>query len=129
MALGACIPGPSAPEWGRMPWRIRGFLGAAALLVLSSCGVTEDEMVRLKEGETLFEPDIPQQYWYCSTSGCFFEGQACLEVFFEYGRSPALCLFVIGEDNVCNKVECVKEGQECAIFDGFPGQVKCIDKK
>ncbi|PTL81128.1 hypothetical protein [Vitiosangium sp. GDMCC 1.1324] len=112
-----------------MSWRIRGLLGAAALVVLTSCGVSEDEAVRLKEGQRLFEEDIDPNYWYCSTLGCVYEGQACLEVFFEYGRSPALCLFVAGDNGVCNKVECAKEGRECAIFDGFPGQVKCIDKK
>jgi hypothetical protein len=95
------------------------------LVALSACGVTEDEAVRLKEGATLFPPAdvMPEQYRYCSTLGCAFEGQACLEVFFEYGRSPALCLFV---DEVCQNLECEKEGGECAIFDGFPGQVKCI---
>lgn len=103
-----------------MAWRIRGLLGAAALVVLTSCGVTEDEAVRLKEGQTLGEPDVGLQY--CSTLGCQYENQACLEVFFEYGRSPALCLFL----NVCEKLECEKEGGRCAIFDGFPGQVKCI---
>jgi len=103
-----------------MAWRIRGLLGAAALVVLTSCGVTEDEAVRLKEGQTLGEPEIGLQY--CSTLGCQYENQACLEVFFEYGRSPALCLFL----DVCEKLECEKEGGRCAIFDGFPGQVKCI---
>ena len=91
-----------------------------ALALLTSCGVTEDEAVRLKEGQTLGEPDVGLEY--CSTFGCRYEGQACLEVFFEYGRSPALCLFL----NVCDKLECEKEGGRCAIFDGFPGQVKCI---
>lgn len=107
-----------------MAWSIRGLLGAAALVVLASCGVSEDEAVRLKEGATLGEPELGLEY--CTTFGCSYEGQACLEVFFEYGRSPALCLFV---ENVCDKLECVKEGRECAIFDGFPGQVKCIDKR
>ncbi|QRK09603.1 hypothetical protein JQX13_05575 [Archangium violaceum] len=106
-----------------MPWRIRGLLGAAALVVLTSCGVSEDEAVRLKEGETLGEPEIGLDY--CTTFGCEYQGQYCLEVFFEYGRSPALCLFA----DVCDKLECVKAGQECAIFDGFPGQVKCIDPR
>ncbi|HEX8826320.1 MAG TPA: hypothetical protein VF794_40825 [Archangium sp.] len=103
-----------------MAWRIRGLLGAVALAVLTSCGVSEDEAVRLKEGEILGEPELELQY--CSTLGCPYEGQACLEVFFEYGRSPALCLFL----DVCEKLECEKEGGRCAIFDGFPGQVKCI---
>ena len=63
---------------------------------------------------------MPEQYRYCSTLGCAYDGQACLEVFFEYGR-PALCLFL----DVCDKLEC-EGGGRCAIFDGFPGQVKCI---
>ena len=101
-----------------MAWRIRGLLGAATLVVLTSCGVTEDEAVRLKEGQTLGEPE------HCSTRGCPYEGQMqlCLEVFFEDGRSPAQCLPV----NVCELLECQKEGGYCVIFDGFPGQVKCI---
>ncbi|WP_395810018.1 hypothetical protein [Archangium minus] len=102
---------------------MRGLLGAAALVVLASCGVSEDEAVRLKEGETLGEPELGLDY--CTTLGCRYDGQYCLEVFFEYGRSPALCLFT----DVCDKLECVKQGQECAIFDGFPGQVKCIDPR
>jgi hypothetical protein len=103
-----------------MPWPIRGLLGAAALVVLTSCGVSEDEVVQLKEGQKLSSPD--RTLSYCSTFGCRFADEACLEVFFEYGRSPALCLTL----DVCERLECAKEGQECAIFDGFPGQVKCM---
>lgn len=103
-----------------MSWPIRGLLGAAALAVLTSCGVSEDEVVQLKEGQTLGREDVGLQY--CSTFGCPYPDQACLEVFFEYGRSPALCLTL----DVCDRLQCAKEGQECAIFDGFPGQVKCI---
>jgi hypothetical protein len=93
-----------------------------ALTVLSACGVTEDEAVRLKEGQKLFSQDLPEEYRYCSTLGCALEGQACLEVFFDFGASPALCLTL----DVCERLECQKEGGECAIFDGFPGQVKCV---
>lgn len=103
-----------------MSWPIRGLLGAAALAVLTSCGVSEDEVVQIKEGQTLGDPELGLQY--CSTFGCPYANQACLEVFFEYGRSPALCLTL----DVCDRLQCAKEGQECAIFDGFPGQVKCI---
>ena len=102
-----------------MSWPIRGFL-AAALVVLTSCGVSEDEVVQIREGQTLSAPD--RQLGYCSTFGCQFADEACLEVFFEYGRSPALCLTL----DVCERLQCAQEGQECAIFDGFPGQVKCI---
>lgn len=104
-----------------MAWRIRGLVAAVALLGLGACGVTRDEAVRLKEGATLGDPDLGLQY--CTSFGCLYAGQACLEVFFEYGRSPALCLFL----DVCDKLECEQQGQRCAIFDGYPGQVKCID--
>ena len=106
-----------------MPWRIRGLLGAAALVVLTSCGVTKDEAVRLKEGQSLGDPTVGLQY--CSSFGCPYDGQLCVEVFFDYGPSPALCLF----PDACNRLECEKEGNECAFFGGFPGQVKCMAKK
>ncbi|HEX5749833.1 MAG TPA: hypothetical protein VFZ09_26620 [Archangium sp.] len=102
-----------------MSWPIRGFL-AAALVVLTSCGVSEDEVVQIREGQTLGSPD--RQLTYCTTFGCQYADEACLEVFFEYGRSPALCLTL----DVCERLQCAKQGNECAIFDGFPGQVKCM---
>lgn len=105
-----------------MAWRNRGLLVAAALVGLTSCGVTKDEAVRLKEGQTLGDPNVGLSY--CSTLGCPYDNQACLEVFFDYGRSPALCLTL----DVCDRLECETEGRKCAIFDGFPGQVKCIDQ-
>jgi hypothetical protein len=103
-------------------WRLRGLLGAM-LVALVSCGVSEDEAVRLKEGAQLKEPE-QEHLDYCSSLGCPFEGQRCVEVFFEWGRSPALCLY----PRVCHRLEC-KEGRVCAFFDGFPGQVRCIEKK
>jgi hypothetical protein len=117
-----------------MQWPIKGLLGAAALVVLTSCGVSEDEAVRVKEGETLFHPASGPLY--CSTLGCPYIDHDrnpgteeiplyCLEVFFEYGRSPALCVDI----RVCDRLECEKEGKQCALFDGFPGQVKCIDPR
>ncbi|OJT26668.1 hypothetical protein BO221_01095 [Archangium sp. Cb G35] len=105
-----------------MSWPIRGFL-AAALVVLTSCGVTDDEIVQIKEGQTLGVPG--RQLEYCTTLGCRFQDEACLEVFFEYGRSPALCLTL----DVCERLQCAKQGNECAIFDGFPGQVKCMEPR
>jgi hypothetical protein len=105
-----------------MRWPIRGLVGAAALMMLTACGVTEDEAVRVKEGQTLKDPRTAQLE-YCTTLGCLYEDQYCLEVFFEYGASPALCLDLA----VCERLECEKEGRRCAIFEGFPGQVKCID--
>jgi len=107
-----------------MPWRIRGLLGAAALVMLTSCGVSPDEAVRVKEGETLGDPRVGGLQ-YCSTFGCPYTDEVCMEVFFDYGRSPALCLTL----DVCDRLECQKEGRKCALFDGFPGQVKCIDAK
>ncbi|AKJ07475.1 Hypothetical protein AA314_09101 [Archangium gephyra] len=76
--------------------------------------------MQIREGQTLGSPD--RTLFQCSTLGCQFADEACLEVFFEYGRSPALCLTL----DVCQRLQCAKEGNECAIFDGFPGQVKCI---
>jgi hypothetical protein len=116
-----------------MAWRIRGLLGAVALAVLTSCGVTEDEAVKLREGENLLDEGVDPNSSFCTTLGCpdyakeTPEGTIvlpmyCLEVFFDYGRSPALCLL----PEVCNRLECVKEGGRCALFDGFPGQVKCV---
>ncbi len=104
-----------------MPWRMRRLLGAAALLAgLGACGVTEDEAVRLREGQTLGDPGIG--LIGCTSYGCPYEGQVCMEVFFEYGRSPPVCVSL----DVCNRLECLKEGQRCALFDGFPGQIKCM---
>jgi hypothetical protein len=106
-----------------MPWPIKGLLSAAALMVLTSCGVSEEEAVRVKEGQTLGDPEVG--LYYCTTLGCPYLEQACVEVFFDYGRSPAVCIF----RDVCERLECEKEGRECAIFEGFPGQVKCIEKR
>jgi hypothetical protein len=101
-----------------MPWRIRGLL-CTALLGLAACGVSEDEAVRLKEGAELRTPN--RELEYCTSFGCRYEDEYCLEVFFEYGRSPALCLPL----NVCDRLECLEAGGECRIYDGFPGQVRC----
>ncbi|MET0400874.1 MAG: hypothetical protein ABW123_00670 [Cystobacter sp.] len=103
---------------------MRRGLGGAVLLGLAACGVSEDEAVRLKEG-ALLSPEVALQS--CTTFGCPYEGQVCLEVFFEYGRSPPLCLFL----DVCERLECQtqKPGYRCTLFDGFPGQVKCIERE
>ena len=95
-----------------------------ALVGLGACGVTKDEAVRLKDGQTLGDPQLGLEY--CTSFGCLYDGEACVEVFFEYGRSPALCLYLA---DICDKVECETPGKQCAVFDGFPGQVKCIDPK
>ncbi|MCP3102269.1 hypothetical protein LZ198_25700 [Myxococcus sp. K15C18031901] len=83
----------------------------------SACGVDEDEVVRLKEGESL--ADAP----YCSSVGCTGAYEFCAELFFDFGRSPPLCI----TDDICERLECANSNRRCAIFDGFPGQVKCID--
>jgi hypothetical protein len=106
-----------------MSWPIRGFLAAALVLLTTSCGVTEDEVVQIREGQQLRAEGRTLRY--CSTLGCEYPDEACLEVFFEYGRSPALCLTL----NVCERLQCAKQGNECAIFDGFPGQVKCMEPR
>ena len=95
----------------------------AALVGLGACGVTEDEALRLKEGRTLGDPGFPLQS--CTSFGCAYANQICMELFFEYGRSPPVC---VGLD-VCERLECNKEGQQCALFDGFPGQVKCTEPR
>ncbi|WP_198316357.1 hypothetical protein [Cystobacter fuscus] len=108
-----------------MRGRIRRILAGVVLVGLTACGVTEDEAVRLKEGQTLSVPGVPLEG--CSTFGCLYEGQVCMEVFFEYGRSPAVCVFT----DVCDRLECQtqKPGYKCTLFDGFPGQVKCIERE
>ena len=109
-----------------MRGRIQNFLAGVGLTVgLTACGVTEDEAVRLQDGQTLSIPDVPLTS--CTALGCPYPGQACLEVYFEYGRSPALCLF----RDVCDRLECQsgKPDFECRIFDGYPGQVKCVTRE
>ena len=107
-----------------MRGRIGKGLVGVVLLGLVGCGVTEDEAVRLREGATLSRDGV--QLESCTTFGCAYEGQACLEVFFEYGRSPPLCLFV----DVCDRLECQsgRPGFQCTLFSGFPGQVKCVER-
>ncbi|WP_163995116.1 hypothetical protein [Pyxidicoccus caerfyrddinensis] len=100
-----------------LSWRMR-VLGFSALAVFSSaCGVSDDEVVKLKEGESF--ADAP----YCGSFGCEDPYQLCAEVFLEFGRSPAICV----SDNICERLECANPNRRCAVFDGFPGQVKCID--
>ena len=95
------VAGPSAPQWRCMPWRNRGLLGAAAALVLNACGVTEGERYGSRKASA-----VPRGYagavQVLLHPGLRLRRQACLEVFFEYGRSPALCLFL----DVCDKLEC-----------------------
>ncbi|RKG62292.1 hypothetical protein D7X30_02975 [Corallococcus sp. AB011P] len=90
---------------------------SATLVLATGCGVSEDEVVQLKEGENL--SDTP----YCGSLGCADPYRLCAELFLEFGRSPPLCVV----DNICDRLECAKEGRRCAVFNGFPGQVKCIE--
>ncbi len=94
----------------------------AALAMLASCGVSEEEAVRYKDEaarQSIRNSD------FCSNIGCL-DPQAyfCAELFFEFGRSPALC---VDPETICDQLECEQEGRSCATFDGFPGQVKCIE--
>ncbi len=90
----------------------------SALTVLgAACGVDEDEVIKLREGENL--EDIP----YCGSFGCEDIYAFCAELFFDFGRSPPLCV----PENICERMECANPNKRCAVFDGFPGQVKCID--
>lgn len=106
-----------------MARRIRELFGAvAALAVLASCGVSEDEAVRYKDEAAR---QAIRNYGVCTNVGCL-DPQAyfCAELFFEFGRSPALC---VDPDTICEMLECQAAGRRCVTFDGFPGQVKCIE--
>lgn len=101
----------------------------AAVALLASCGVSEEEVVRYKDEEAR---QWIAQSPLCYSAGCLQDPRypespvACVEVFFEFGRSPALCLPL---ETLCERFECQAEGRECAVFDGFPGQVKCIEAR
>lgn len=90
---------------------------SATLVLVTGCGVDEDEVVKLKEGENL--SDTP----YCGGAGCLDPYRYCAELFLDFGRSPPLCVV----ENICDRLECANTNRRCAVFEGFPGQVKCID--
>ncbi|QDE92992.1 hypothetical protein BHS06_30660 [Myxococcus xanthus] len=96
--------------------RIRSLVFSVLAVCASSCGVSEDEAVLPKEGESL--SDAP----YCGSFGCVNPYQFCAEIFLEFGRSPPICVF----DDICERLECANSNRTCALFDGFPAQVKCI---
>lgn len=100
-----------------LSWRKTVLVCSALAALGSACGVDEDEVVKLKEGESF--ADAP----YCGSFGCEDPFQFCAEVFLEFGRSPAICV----SDDICARLECANPQRQCAVFDGFPGQVKCID--
>nr|WP_164015456.1 hypothetical protein [Pyxidicoccus trucidator] len=100
-----------------LSWRMRVLVFSTLAVLGSACGVDDDEVVRLKDGESF--ADAP----YCGSFGCEDVFQFCAEVFLEFGRSPAICV----SDDICERLECANPGRRCAVFDGFPGQVKCIE--
>jgi len=110
-----------------MPWRNRGLL-SALLLGLASCGVAPEEAVYLKEGETLGGSPNPVYnvgLEYCTSYGCSVrDAQFCVELLFDYGRSPPLCV----PRDVCDRLRCAKQGYECRIFEGISqvGEVRCV---
>ncbi|XXF77188.1 hypothetical protein P2318_29665 [Myxococcaceae bacterium GXIMD 01537] len=111
-----------------MARRLRVLGGAvAALALLASCGVSEEEAVTYRD-ETARQ--FIRESEVCTSLGCPLDPRApnspivCVEVFFEFGRSPALCLPL---ENLCEQFSCQAAGRKCVVFEGFPGQVKCID--
>jgi hypothetical protein len=102
-----------------MPWRNRGLL-AALLLGLASCGVSPEEAVHLKEGQTLSHPTYGVEE--CTSFGCYEELPFCVELYFEYGRSPPLCVSA----DICERLQCSEPGYVCRVYEGFPGQIKCV---
>jgi hypothetical protein len=99
-----------------MSWRLALLLSATLMVLGTACGVDEDEVVKLKEGEGL--GDAP----YCGSLGCADPFKFCAELFLDFGRSPPICV----SDDICDRLDCANSSRRCAVFDGFPGQVKCI---
>lgn len=97
---------------------IRGLLGAA-LAVLLSCGPSDAEAMRLKEGANL------NDVFECPGLLCADpQNEFCGQMLFEYGRSPPLCLTT----DICSRVECLESNRRCVLFDGLPVQVRCIKR-
>ncbi|HEX8704087.1 MAG TPA: hypothetical protein VF815_34965 [Myxococcaceae bacterium] len=99
-----------------MTWRICGLLGAA-LAAMLSCGPSDDEAMKLKEGENL--NDISE----CPFLFCDALDEFCGELLFDYGRSPPLCMKI----DICERLECLESGRTCALFEGQPAQVRCVE--
>ena len=110
-----------------MPWRNRGLL-AALLLGLASCGVSPEEAVYLREGATLGGSENPAynlELEYCGSFGCSVpQRQVCVELLFDYGRSPPLCV----PRDVCDRLRCAEEGYECRVYGGIDqvGEIRCV---
>jgi hypothetical protein len=106
-----------------------GLLGAA-LAALLSCGPSDAEAMKLKEGRSLNElpqeeidegrREIPE----CPALLCADASAFCGEVLFEYGRSPPLCLHI----DICDRMECLEPNRTCTLFEGLPAQVRCVER-
>ncbi|MDY7227464.1 hypothetical protein [Hyalangium rubrum] len=94
---------------------MRGLLGAALAAVLS-CGPSDAEAMKLKEGRNL--DDVVE----CPALLCADELEFCGEMLFDYGRSPPLCLTT----DICARVDCLEPNRRCVLFDGLPVQVRCV---
>jgi hypothetical protein len=95
---------------------MRGLLGLALAAVLS-CGPSDAEAMKLKEGSNL--DDIVE----CPALLCADPKAFCGELLFEYGRSPPLCMHT----DICERMDCLRPGRTCTLFEGLPAQVRCIE--
>lgn len=100
-----------------MTWPMRGLLGAA-LAALLSCGPSDAEAMKLKEGSNL-DDIVECPVLLCADPDRFF----CGELLFDYGRSPPLCM----ETDICERMDCLEPNRRCVLFDGLPVQVRCIE--
>ena len=88
----------------------------AALLLLAACGPHEGRgLAVVGEARLGAQPE-------CFSLSCADPALRCSQLFFDYGRSPPLCV----ESNICDRLTCAI-GQ-CTVFDGLPLQVKCIQR-
>ncbi len=82
-----------------------------------SCGPSDAEAMKLKEGRNL--DDIIE----CPVLLCAASDEFCGELLFDYGRSPPLCMKI----DICERMDCLKPGRTCTLFEGLPAQVRCIE--
>lgn len=95
------------------PARLPLVAAVAALALAAACGPEEGRGMKLKEGANL---DDAQQ---CLSIGCLDPNQICVEIKFDFGRGPPICV----NDDICSRLEC--EVGQCVIYSGFPAQVRC----
>ena len=100
-----------------MTWRMCGLLGAALAAALLSCGPSDAEAMKLKEGQDLNDTSE------CPFLQCSALDRFCGELLFDYGRSPPLCLPI----NICERLDCLESGRTCTLFEGAPAQVRCVE--